>query len=232
MMSPDGKSVWHGEIRIGDSFLFLNDEGPMGTSVAPHGPRTTTLSIQLYVSNVDAWAKRAVEAGATMVMPVGDHVLGRPHGRPRDPFGHSWMDRHAGARDDQRADAQGRRGVRIYGKEYVDAYRGREIYERPPHIFAVAEGAHRTMKRRSKDTCIVISGVSMVLVLVLGLGLWSLVLLLGPSFSVFCLVLGLASWSLVLLRFSDQFLLCLGMVFLLCVFFCVCVFLCWKINLN
>jgi len=46
----------------------------------------------------------------------------------------------------------------IYGKEYVDAYRGREIYERPPHIFAVAEGAHRAMKRRSKDTCIVISG--------------------------------------------------------------------------
>ncbi|PVD30004.1 hypothetical protein C0Q70_09265 [Pomacea canaliculata] len=52
------------------------------------------------------------------------------------------------------------RQVDLYGKNYVDQYRGREIYERPPHIFALADSAYKTMKRQSKDTCIVISGES------------------------------------------------------------------------
>lgn len=50
--------------------------------------------------------------------------------------------------------------LNIYDKEHVELYRGREIYERPPHIFAVADAAYKAMKRRSKDTCIVISGES------------------------------------------------------------------------
>ncbi|CAG2227378.1 MYO1 [Mytilus edulis] len=50
--------------------------------------------------------------------------------------------------------------VDIYNKNYVDEYKGREIYERPPHIFALADSAYTTMKRKSRDTCIVISGES------------------------------------------------------------------------
>ncbi|ESN98581.1 hypothetical protein HELRODRAFT_192996 [Helobdella robusta] len=50
------------------------------------------------------------------------------------------------------------RPLPIFDKSYVDMYRGREIYERPPHIFAVADAAYKAMKRRNKNTCIVISG--------------------------------------------------------------------------
>ncbi|KAM4539467.1 unconventional myosin-Ig [Odontesthes bonariensis] len=48
----------------------------------------------------------------------------------------------------------------IYGKDTVDAYRGRELYENPPHLYAVSDAAYKAMKRRAKDTCIVISGES------------------------------------------------------------------------
>ena len=50
--------------------------------------------------------------------------------------------------------------VDLYTKNYVNSYKGREIYERPPHIFSIAESAYKTMKRSGKDTCIVISGES------------------------------------------------------------------------
>jgi len=50
------------------------------------------------------------------------------------------------------------RPMTIYEKDTIEMYKGREIYERPPHIFAVADAAYKAMKRRSKDTCIVISG--------------------------------------------------------------------------
>lgn len=50
------------------------------------------------------------------------------------------------------------RQLDIYGKEVVQAYRGRELYENPPHLFAVADAAYKAMKMKAKDTCIVISG--------------------------------------------------------------------------
>ncbi|XP_064410637.1 unconventional myosin-Ig [Latimeria chalumnae] len=48
----------------------------------------------------------------------------------------------------------------LYGKEMIEHYKGRELYERPPHLYAVADAAYKAMKRRAKDTCIVISGES------------------------------------------------------------------------
>ncbi|XP_038664810.1 unconventional myosin-Id-like [Scyliorhinus canicula] len=50
--------------------------------------------------------------------------------------------------------------IDLYGSDMIEYYRGRELYERPPHLYAIADSAYKAMKRRAKDTCIVISGES------------------------------------------------------------------------
>ncbi|NWH65343.1 MYO1G protein, partial [Geococcyx californianus] len=52
------------------------------------------------------------------------------------------------------------RALALYDASVIERYRGRELYERPPHLFALADAAYKAMKRRAKDTCIVISGES------------------------------------------------------------------------
>nr|XP_018899154.1 PREDICTED: myosin-IA [Bemisia tabaci] len=48
----------------------------------------------------------------------------------------------------------------IYGNDYINKYKGREMFENPPHIYALADAAHRGMKQRGRDACIVICGES------------------------------------------------------------------------
>jgi len=50
--------------------------------------------------------------------------------------------------------------MNIYTPDCIKSYQGREFWERPPHIYALADAAYKTMKRYLKDTCIVISGES------------------------------------------------------------------------
>lgn len=48
----------------------------------------------------------------------------------------------------------------IYDENYVKRYVGKELFENPPHIFAIADAAHKVMKQQRKDACIIISGES------------------------------------------------------------------------
>jgi PhnB protein len=90
MDTPDGKSVVHAEIRIGDSMVMLSDEIPGMGPRSPEALGGTTASIFLYVPDVDAAFKRAVDAGAKAVMPPTDMFWGDRFGKLADPFGHQW----------------------------------------------------------------------------------------------------------------------------------------------
>jgi PhnB protein len=90
MPGPDGKSLMHAELKIGDSIVMLADEQPgMGTK-APTSAGGSTGYLFLYVKDVDAAFKRAVEAGAKVVMPPADMFWGDRFGQVDDPFGHRW----------------------------------------------------------------------------------------------------------------------------------------------
>jgi PhnB protein len=82
---PSGKKIWHAEIQIGDSRLFVNDEFPeMGGTP---GMRTT---LWLYGDQVDARFKRAVDAGAKVKMPLADMPWGDRMGIVTDHWGNEW----------------------------------------------------------------------------------------------------------------------------------------------
>ena len=89
-LAPDGKSIMHAELMLGDSRFLLHDEFPEQGLLSPLGYQGTAVTLHLYVPDVDAVYERAVQAGAEVVMPVADCFWGDRYGILRDPFGHRW----------------------------------------------------------------------------------------------------------------------------------------------
>ncbi|MCB9865851.1 MAG: VOC family protein [Phycisphaerales bacterium] len=91
MPGPDGKTVMHAELRIGDSTVMLCDEWPgPGGCKAPATLHGTTVTIHLYVNDCDKVFAQAVEAGAKVEMPLMDTFWGDRYGKLSDPYGHHW----------------------------------------------------------------------------------------------------------------------------------------------
>ena len=90
MSGPDGKSIMHAEIKIGDSRIFLSEEFPDMGCRSLESLGGIASSLHLYVEDVDAAFKRAVAAGAQVKMPVADMFWGDRFGKLIDPFGHEW----------------------------------------------------------------------------------------------------------------------------------------------
>lgn len=80
-LAPDG-SIMHADVTIGDSHVMLTE----GMENFPPLPG----SLFLYVPDVDATYKRAIDAGATSMMEPADQFYGDRTGGVRDPFGNEW----------------------------------------------------------------------------------------------------------------------------------------------
>lgn len=88
--TPDGK-IGHAELSFGDSSLMLAepcDQAALGSSQAQEKP---AIGLHLYVEDVDAQFERALQAGATTVMPVQDQFYGDRSGTLKDPYGNLWF---------------------------------------------------------------------------------------------------------------------------------------------
>ena len=87
---PMGDRIGHAEIKIGDSFVMLADEFPDMDHLGPKSRGGTTVSLLLYVNDVDSAFKTAVDAGAKELRPLENQFWGDRMGSLTDPFGHQW----------------------------------------------------------------------------------------------------------------------------------------------
>jgi PhnB protein len=86
-----GDRVGHAELEFGESCVMLSAEFPEMGVVGPRSLGGTTVTMCLYVADVDAVVERAVAAGATIKRPVQDEFYGDRTGQVEDPFGYVWM---------------------------------------------------------------------------------------------------------------------------------------------
>ena len=80
-LRPDG-TLMHAQVRIGDSLVMI------GEPRAPWKPMPATLYV--YLKDVDAAYKRALESGGESVMELTTHFYGDRMGGVKDPFGNIW----------------------------------------------------------------------------------------------------------------------------------------------
>ena len=81
LTTVNGK-IAHCELSLGDSIVNLGE--------SMEGWPAHSLVAQIYVEDSDALFKRAVAAGASVIMPMTDMFFGSREGRVADPFGNIW----------------------------------------------------------------------------------------------------------------------------------------------
>jgi PhnB protein len=114
MEHADGK-IGHAELTIGDSKIMLSDECPEMHAYGPLHFHGSPICIHLYVKDVDAFVKRAVSSGATLIRPVENQFYGDRSGGLEDPFGHKW---YVSTRIENLTNNQiKKRAVELFGKK-------------------------------------------------------------------------------------------------------------------
>lgn len=87
---PDGR-VGHAEVRIGGAIVMLADEFPEWGIKSPFSVGGASMSILIYVEDVDAFVARAEKAGARVLMQPETMFYGDRTSKLEDPSGHLWM---------------------------------------------------------------------------------------------------------------------------------------------
>ncbi|OQW44740.1 MAG: glyoxalase [Proteobacteria bacterium SG_bin5] len=88
-LADDGKRLMHAHLHINGALLMLHDDFPEYRGGQAAGtPEGVVLHLQ--VDDADAWFERAVAAGASVTMPIGDQFWGDRYGQIADPFGFTW----------------------------------------------------------------------------------------------------------------------------------------------
>jgi PhnB protein len=86
----DDGSIHVAELSI-NGVIFHVHEANKPYFFSPGKYKGTTVKVGLFVPDVAAVMKNAIEAGATEINPVQDYEHGYRQGEIEDPFGHHWL---------------------------------------------------------------------------------------------------------------------------------------------
>lgn len=89
MPGPDGK-LGHAEIEIGNGLVMLADEYPDMQMLGPKTVGGTSVTISVYVDDVDTVFKAVIDAGAASLQEPETRFYGDRSGQFLDPWGHRW----------------------------------------------------------------------------------------------------------------------------------------------
>lgn len=90
MDMPGSDMLLHAEIQIAGNTVMLAEENPEWGSQGPNSLGGSSVTLHLYVEDVDTALARAVEAGGEVTMPCEDMFWGDRYCKFKDPFGHIW----------------------------------------------------------------------------------------------------------------------------------------------
>ena len=90
LAEPSGR-IGHAQLKFGSYTVMVSDEYPEYGIQGPEAFGGSGSSIHLHVEDVDAMTKRAVDAGAKLVMEPKDQFYGERAAKVLDPFGHQWL---------------------------------------------------------------------------------------------------------------------------------------------
>lgn len=89
--SNDNGTIHVSEFVIGDAVFHLHEDAFNGRHSSPHKHNGTTVTIGLFVDDVQTVFDQAIAAGAELISPVTDYEYQMRQGEIRDPFGHLWQ---------------------------------------------------------------------------------------------------------------------------------------------
>jgi len=86
----DDGSIHVAEFSIGDAIFHVHEANKPTIQFPPSQIRGISVMIGLFVDDVQAVMKQAIQAGAKEIMPVTDFEYRYRQGELEDPFGHRW----------------------------------------------------------------------------------------------------------------------------------------------
>ncbi|MDN3656884.1 VOC family protein [Ferruginibacter paludis] len=89
--SNDDGSIHVSELSIGGNIFHLHEAMGRPNSTSPDQHNFSTVTIGLFVPDVDVVMQKAVAAGAIEISPAQDYDYGYRQGEFQDPFGHYWL---------------------------------------------------------------------------------------------------------------------------------------------